>query len=265
MSSAIAIIPLEKEAYVSQSEFDAEWQSSWSEAMDELNFEESSGLLTFGCGDYFIAVMPIDSPIPSDNTEGPASTSWLWPDASRDLAGHAGHLIVTVMDQSENGLVEQHKILTQAVASVVATCAGALGVSWGKAGFLVPAKLFGEMARELLPDAIPFMLWVDFRVGPVDNDSGLSWGFTDGLEDLGLMEMATDNATEGPGELRERLMSIADYLITNGPVIENGHTVGEDADEKITARFAKSPFGHEAEVMMLDYSTKKKKRSWFGR
>jgi hypothetical protein len=177
-----------------------------------------------------------------------------------------GHLIVTVGKPGDDAdPIEIRKVLTQVTASVLATTEGALGVYWGDAGMLIGRDLFVDMATSILPRGTPFLLWVDFRVGPVDHDSGLSFGFTDGLEELGLMEMVTQNATDPPGDLRERLMSIADYLITNGPVIEDGHTVGEDANERITVIFGPSPFGHEGQVMRLDYSSKKKKKGWFGR
>jgi hypothetical protein len=183
------------------------------------------------------------------------------------MAQQQGHLIVTALSPEETpDPVEQRKVLTQVTASVVATCEGALGVYWGDAGHLIGHDLFVAIATDMLPNNVPLPLWVDFRVGPVDHESGLSFGFTDGLEELGLMELVTQNATDSPGELRERLMSIADYLVTNGMVFEHGHTVGEDEDERITVRIGSSPFGHEGDVIELDYSSKKKlKRSWFGR
>jgi hypothetical protein len=206
------------------------------------------------------------APIPGEGLEGPISTSYLWPESRAELAKMKGHLIVTVGKPGDDAdPIEIRKVLSQVTASVLATTEGALGVYWGEAGMLIGRDLFVDMAKGMLPHETPFLLWVDFRVGPVDHDSGLSFGFTQGLHKLGLMELITENATDPPGDLRERLMSIADYLITNGPVIEHGHTVGEDANERITVIVGPSPFGHEGNVMRLDYSSKKKKKGWFGR
>lgn len=234
--------------------------------MSEPAIEKKDGSLSFEHGEYFAVIALMPAPIPRGDLEGPISTSYLWPESRTELARMKGHLIVTVgYTSGDVDPIEIRKVLTQVTASVLATTEGALGVYWGDAGMLIRRDLFVDMAKGMLPHETPFLLWVDFRVGPVDHDSGLSFGFTDGLEELGLMELITENATDSPGDLRERMMGLANYLLMNGPVIEDGHTVGEDANERITVVVGPSPFGHEGNVMRLDYSTKQKKKGWFGR
>jgi Domain of unknown function (DUF4261) len=62
------------------------------------------------------------------------------------------------------------------------------------------------------------------------------------------------------GDLRDRFLSLAGYLIENGPVIEDGNTVGADANEKIQVIYSASQFGHDGQVMRLDYQPVKQKR-----
>lgn len=259
------MVPLAGGAKLSRSKLAAHF-ATWDDVMGEPEITKKDGSLSFDHGEYFAVIGLMPAPIPREGLEGPISTSYLWPDSRTELAKMKGHLIVTVGKPGDDAdPIELRKVLTQVTASVLATTEGALGVYWGDAGMLIGRDLYVDMATSILPGGTPFLLWVDFRVGPVDHDSGFSFGFTDGLEELGLMEMVTENATDSPGDLRERLMSIADYLITNGPVIQDGHTVGEDANERITVMFGPSPFGHAGQVMRLDYSGKRKKKGWFGR
>jgi hypothetical protein len=57
-------------------------------------------------------------------------------------------------------------------------------------------------------------------------------------------------------------MSLCEYLLVNGPVIKDGHTVGESADEKIRVVHSPSAFGQEGQVMRLDYEAAQKKPWW---
>jgi Domain of unknown function (DUF4261) len=65
-----------------------------------------------------------------------------------------------------------------------------------------------------------------------------------------------------PGELRERFHGLANYVLENGPVIRDGDTIGEDANEKIQVVYADSAFGHEGKVMRLVYTPQQKKPWW---
>ncbi|QDU54001.1 DUF4261 domain-containing protein [Aeoliella mucimassa] len=273
MGVVIAFVPVAAGARLSRAAFAADL-ATWENMVDQPRIEKQDKTLSFSYGDRFAVVGMMPASIPADELEGPVATSWLWPDAEMELAAQRGHLLVTVgsTDESDDPIALR-KFLTQVVASVLATTDQALGVYVGEAGMVVSRELYLQIAREMLPRDVPLPLWIDFRVGPVDFDSGLSYGFTDGLEELGHMELVTENASESPGELRERMMSLADYLLSNGPVIRDGHTVGADSEEKITVRYRSSPFGHDSQVMGLDYSTKrrrtrnstKQKRSWFSR
>lgn len=264
MPLILATVPLAGGSRLSPSKLGADF-TSWDDVLAPPSIEKAEGTLSFEHGDFWVAIGMVPSPIPGslkDSWEG----CWLWPDAAKDLARQKGHLIITARGSTEDAdEVELRKFLTQVVASILATTEGALGVFWGTWGHIISRSVFLDMAKSLLPDEAPLLLWVDFRVGPVDHESGLSQGFTTGMNDLGLMDLVTENATESPSELRDRLMSIAEYLLNNGLVIEDGHTVGGSAEEQIKVLYGPSPFGHEEQVMRLDYMAKAKKKGWFNR
>ena len=58
-------------------------------------------------------------------------------------------------------------------------------------------------------------------------------------------------------------MGLCEYVLTNGPVIQDGDTIGEDANEKIRVVYGKSEYGHEQEVMQLVYETASPKKPWW--
>lgn len=134
----------------------------------------------------------------------------------------------------------------------------ALGVFWTHAELVVQPPLFRDFAIEVLER--PLYIWLSLRAGK--NAAGKTAGFTIGMESLGHMEFETEDASDSPGDLRERFLALANYVLDNGPVIRDGDTIGEDANERIKVVYAKSAFGREGKVMRLEYAPVKKKARW---
>lgn len=261
----IAMIPLGDRPKISPKKIKADLTATWSDIPHLGDTEKTEkNVLSFEVGKQatvFLTLMP--GPIPWSDLEGPCATSVLWPEAAATLKPHKSHLLVTIMFAEDRPPIEKSKLLTQVTASVVHTCEAALGVYWCNATLVIPAELFRSFAVEILPIGPPIHMWVDFRFFP--NESKKMSGFTAGLTALGHMEIVTENSPESPPELRERFEGLIGYLLDNGPVIKNGDTIGEDANERITAVYSPSPFGHQGKVMRLDYESKKKKKGWFGK
>jgi hypothetical protein len=252
MSLSIAMVALGDKPHISGAAIVKDLAATWPSLPAASGMEQKDGTLAFSIGEAWVAIGLMPAPIPWSDLEGPCATSWLWPKAAEELKKHKQHLIVTVT--SEEGPIGRSKFLTQVVASILTACPQAIGVYWGNATLVVSKKMFREFAvdMEKMPDGLPIPLWVDFRAGP-GNDGKMA-GFTHGMESLGHKEIETLNAAESAGALRERLMDLCGYLLKNGPVIEDGHTVGQSAAEKIRVVFSPSSFGHEGQVMRLDYS-----------
>jgi hypothetical protein len=261
---ALAMIPLGPSPKISPSAIKNHLSSTWSDIPTLGPTEKSDKtILTFDVGDgahVFLSLMP--GPIPWSDLEGPCATSVLWRDAAKVLKPHRAHLLVTIMFKDSRPEIQKSNLLTQITASVLATCEASLGVYWCNATLVVQPDLFREFAEKILPHGPPIPIWVDFRIGP--NKQGKMSGFTTGLKALGHLEIETENSPEPASELRQRFEGLIYYLLENGPVIKNGDTIGEDQNERIKAVHARSAFGHEGQVMRLDYEPTKKK-GWFGR
>lgn len=261
MAISVAFIPLNPHAKLSSRAIRADFAARWPDLPEPEPAQAEKDQVAFCVGDSDVIIALMPAPIPWSDLEGPCRTSWLWKDAESALRQHSGHLIVTVL--SEEGPVEQSGLLTRVCASVLATCKEAPGVFWSNAALLVPSGLFQDFATRVLPHGPPLYIWVDFRVG--SSGKGKSSGFTTGMAALGHMEFETEHSPEPPGELRERFFGLANYVLENGPVIKDGDTIGQDANERIRVVYAKSAFGHKGKVMRLEYGSGKSRRSWFGR
>ncbi|MFM7072139.1 MAG: DUF4261 domain-containing protein [Planctomycetota bacterium] len=184
-----------------------------------------------GNGSLVIGRMPIAIPDFAVNAERPPM---FWPNAATEVPKHRTHWIVTAPGESGKA-VERARLLTQSVHSLLASQRGALGVTWGSQAHMVGSAIFQAMASEINKGVDPYLLWVDIQCGwlPPGPSSGMSTGFTRGLADFELKEFESLNATEPPRELHGRLLGLTEYVITKGPVIRHGQTIGQSAEERI--------------------------------
>lgn len=239
-----------------------EIKANWPDFPATQEFEQQDGTISFNMDGAPVFFAYVDAPFPWSDLEGPCATSMLWPNAAEEIQAHRGHWIVTVMGDHEP--IEMATLLTQATAVLLSVLPSAIGVYWGNATLIIPKPMFIDFTKQVLPDEAPLFLWVDFRVGS-DTPSGTS-GFTTGMEALGHMELEVHNGPETVPETRERLMDLVGYLLANGPVIEDGNTVGNSAEERILVRYGDSKFGYENKVMRLVYddepTPKKPKSKW---
>lgn len=185
-------------------------------------------------------------PIPGGELEGPAATSWLWPRAPDEIERVNAHVVAWV--SGDGPPLDAHRHLTRLVVAVM-RATDALGVYWGAAGQLIRADVFDGIAHEHEDVNPPVMLWVGFR-GFVEG--GRSSLFTVGLSEFGLMEFEIAPWDKQVGELREFAMNIATYLIHEGPVLGDGHTVGGSEEERILVRHAPSMVDRPGTVYRLE-------------
>lgn len=246
-------------APISAEEVAAILASKWPDVPPAAAVEQSHDSLSLGLGEGYAIIARVAAPIPSSELEGPCATSLLWKNAAEEVRRHTHHWLVTLMGVEEP--IAQATLLTQVTAAATAACPDAIGVYWGNATLVIPKPIFIDFAEKILPQGPPLFIWVDFRVGKDSETS--SAGFTQGMQALGHMELETQKAPEPPGELRERLMSLASYVIEHGPIIRDGDTIGEDAHEKIRVVFSPSAYGSEGKVMRLVYESASPAKPWW--
>lgn len=259
MTVAISMVTFSSEPAFSSAELQQFLTSKWPEVPTPSDVEEKDGTLMFQVGNDLVIYATMPAPIPWSDLEGPCSTSIMWPDAEKDLKQHKFHVIVTVNSESEP--VEVMTLLTQATAALMATSESSQGVLWGNAMLLVRKDVFIDFATDVMPEELPLHIWIDFRVGQDGPRS--SGGFTTGMTALGHMEFEAKQTPEPPSELRDRFMGLAGYVLENGPVINDGDTIGQDVNERIRVVYSDSEFGHEGQVMRLVYEQESSAKPWW--
>lgn len=246
-------------APISAAEVAAIVAAKWPDVPPATEIEESENSLSLSFGQAFAVIARMPVPIPWTELEGPCATSLLWKNATEEVRRHTQHWLVTLMGVEEP--IAQATLLTQITSAATAACPDAIGVYWGNATLVIPKAIFVEFAETILPQGPPLFIWVDFRVGK-DSETSCA-GFTQGMQALGHMELETEKAPEPPGELRDRLMSLAAYVLEHGPIIRDGDTIGEDAHEKIRVVFSPSAYGSEGRVMRLVYESASPAKPWW--
>jgi hypothetical protein len=226
-------------------------------AASDVTFDQ--GILSFILNDIEVYVAPMPAPIPWSDLEGPCNTSMLWKNALEEVKSHTHHLLITL--RSELGPVEQAAMLTRISAAVMSETPSVLGIYWCNATMVIPKKIFIDFTIEILPDGPPIPIWVDIRVCR-DSDSTSS-GFTTGMAALGQMEFETSKSPETPTNLYERLGDLILYVLENGPVLNDGDTVGNSTAEKIRVVYTDSTFGIEGKVIKLVYETNDPRKPWW--
>lgn len=259
MALAISMVLLQDDAELSAADIQRDMAAHWPDLEAPTDSKQQEGIVSFEIGSSSIILGKMPAPFPWSDLEGPCATSLLWPKAAEELKSHQIHWIVTVSGELDE--LELSRLLTQATASLMATCPSALGVYWANATMIVPKQIFIEFAQRILPHIAPLDVWVDFRVGK--DGPHTSAGFTSGMRALGHMEFEAQGSPEPPGELRERFLSLARYVVDNGPVINDGDTIGEDASERIRVVYSKSEFGHKEQVMRLEYEKASPQKPWW--
>jgi hypothetical protein len=223
MGLSMAMIALGPEPQLSGAVIKHHLAAAWPTLPPANDLKKEENTLSFDIGDQVVIMGLMPAPIPWSDLEGPCATSWLWPDADKVLKQHKNHLVVTV--SSEATALKRAAMLTMVCAAILKTCPQAMGVLFGLSGLVISPQVFCEFAEQMLPNGMPLYIWVDFRL--VKNEHARVAGFTQGMEQLDHMEFEVLDSPETPGGLRERLFGLACYVLTNGPVIKDGDTIGE--------------------------------------
>jgi hypothetical protein len=188
-------------------------------------FRDQSGLA---------ALLAIDAPIPASDLVWPAETAVWWPDAARVLERHRAHLIASLF--SEDDRLTAHLKLTRIVQALL-DVVPATGVLWGSV-VVSPDQFEHEIEGFHAEEHIPLRLWLNIHV--TRDVSGASVVSTTGLSAFGLMEIECERLPLSADAAYAEVYDLALHLITHGPVIRDGDTIGTATHEKLRVRHTRS-------------------------
>ncbi|MFZ5816692.1 MAG: DUF4261 domain-containing protein [Bacillota bacterium] len=205
-----------------------------------------------------VGLMPV--PVPWSDLEGPCATNRFWPQATEVCRAHRAHLVVMLHSEREDP-VWNHLAMTHLIAALV-EAVGALAVYWGAGSVVQPAELFCRWAAEASPNDLPLFLWVDFRLFAHEGHPFLA---TTGLTALGVMEIEGGSRRLKPSELLGRVYDLAHYACLEGPVLNDGDSIGADEQERIRIRHADSVWERPGPVIRVDFDGEERPRGLLSR
>ena len=195
----------------------------------------------------FIGHMPM--PIPEDEASHAAEGNPLWPDGGAEASEHASHCIIAYMGGGDD--VAERKLGLTKLASAAIRAAGdrAIGIYWGDGSIANKAEVFSEFATDASEEHLPLPLWLRYQFVSGDNDEiGI---YTVGLEQFNLMDIEVLPLKYDPGELHEFVYNISAYLVSSGPVIKDGDTIGGSEEERIRVFYKPCMYDEQKTVYQI--------------
>lgn len=198
----------------------------------------------------FLAHMPLA--IPGGEAEENADGNFLWPNGKEEAATHDSHVIVTNLGSGDQSPI-QSAIAVSRLALVALRLFDGIGVYWGNASVCNSRVVFEDFCQNMSDEHLPVPVWLRFQLLSAPDDGiGL---YTLGMGQFGLMDIEVDRCTMDVGALFEFVSNIAHYLIQSGPVIADGNTVGESAEERILVRHRRSMIDKTKKVYKIVFET----------
>lgn len=198
-----------------------------------------------------LTVFGVDAPIPAPDMARACRMSLSWPEAEAAVAGHQAHLVIAPLGKGTRPLADAISVTVLALAA--AGLAGPVALWWPSAGLLAPPDRLTAAAAALNQDRLPIELWVNLL--PLSDPKAGRVLATEGLEEgFGLMEIEAPIGGPRPEQAAGRVIGLVEYLLTHGPVLKDGDTIGVSQTEKIGIRHLPSLRDPARQVHRLDFS-----------
>ena len=240
----IAMITLERAVDVNPADVTA--------AFDRL-FPGLAGRLTrAGDGDYHedhgggiylldevaLPVMVINQPIPAGTMDRAIAATRIW-DNAQAMSHHQGHVIISSFGDAETfqDAVKSARAVTLLSAAIM-EATPSIGVYWTAGQTVTKADMFIPDAQHLAQEGkAPDAHWIQYYwLGGPPQDGRPTLGvITEGLEPFIGRELEFEPIPLTPPELAQRIIGTVIYLLANGPVINDGDTLGVSHAECIRA------------------------------
>lgn len=188
-----------------------------------------------------VVLMSIDQPIPAQTFDSAIAANKLWPDAATQLSRQRAHVIVSTLSSaaSHAKAIKLARLVTF-VAAAAADLSNAIGVYWTTGETVTPSDRFVVWAKTLAADGTwPLDAWLQLRWFEGERTSaGLRTlgAITLGIQPFADRELELSPASLTPAVIAQRVLGVAYLLLSKGPVLKDGDTVGIDARERIRVR-----------------------------
>lgn len=181
---------------------------------------EDAESIVVRAGGNIVLVRLLTKPVPEELINDLCVNAWYWRQACEATSKHRAQAVVGVMQSSLDAL-DTRLLLTDAVNAVMDD--NAIASYW--LASLQSREAFLRQSAKISRSDPPVWLWVNFRVS-----NHLEKGFslsTSGMDQLGLNEIEAKDVNRPGREVFTLLLGMAQYLVSRGPVIKDGETIGD--------------------------------------
>ncbi|MCP4933992.1 MAG: DUF4261 domain-containing protein [bacterium] len=219
----------------------------------EGNTQEEPGPIMGTVDGKICALMLINAPNPLGPEESFIQSAWWWPTIQKEVEARKSHAVVTVM--AGEPTIADHALLARLTAAVIESN-DAIGVLWNGADAAWRTDMFLGIVNQYGIEP-PLPLFVSIKLGrdtefPAKNGNPAWLGMTFGLRTFGIMEIETRGfAGETPEPMIDNMQNMASYLLTSGPVVNDGDTVGLNEQSQIKIQFEDSTLNPGNQVYRL--------------
>lgn len=198
--------------------------------------EVSEGALIVTRGEALIGMIAhVTAPIPEGEADHAADGNPFWENGLQQAKAHKSHAIITNMGSGQQLSHVDSAIGLARLALVALDLLDGIGVYWGYGSISNNRETFEGFCEEMSDQKVPLPAMMRFQIIEAEGGRGLGI-YTLGMSQFGLMEIEIDECGLDPEALFEFTADLAHYLVTNGPVIQDGNTVGGSEQEKILVR-----------------------------
>ena len=181
--------------------------------------------MVFKVGDMVVACSLMPNPVPNKEAENAAKYNILWKEGANEVAKHQAHVMLAVMNKTS--AVEQ-AILFAKVASSLLKLDNAIGIYKDPT---VYEKNFYVNFAETIKDGeypMPILIYTGMYLAK----TGLC-AFTSGMRSFGYEEMEIVDSPKQPNDLLGFLLSISEYVLSEGVELKDGETIGFSEEQKL--------------------------------
>lgn len=188
----------------------------------------------------------IEAPLPKGQIQDLCQSAWYWRRACEETDAHRAHAHVGIHGTDLDRL-DAHLLQTDVVAALMDP--NAIASYWGAS--LQSREAFLKLSASAARADPPVWLWMNFRVSN-DRDKGFSLS-TQGMEAFELREIEVKDVRRTGLEVFSLIVGLAQYLVTEGPVIKDGDTIGASPSLGIRVHQGPSYFREGARVYRVTY------------
>lgn len=189
--------------------------------------DEKADIVTLELDGMTASVSFMPTPVPDREAEENAKANYIWSKAVEVAKNHKAHLMIAVINYGCTAL-EAAMFYTK-FASVCLKQENATGIY--TCGNVFSPHFYCNVADMMKQGELPVPDWVYF--GLYRTEKGMC-GYTYGLADFGYDEIEVLDTNAKPQELRDFMLDIAYYVISQNIVLKDGETIGFTPEQKLS-------------------------------